>query len=85
MYSRYADYLWLSGDDLPAAKAALLKALEIAPHHPSLRLKWAQLEFIAGNQVEAKRMLEELRGEPLSEREKGILDEYLNALRNREG
>ena len=82
MNSLHADYLWLSERDLPAARLALKKALEIAPQHPSVRLKWAQLDYIAGDLVGAKSLLLELRTEPFSPQERETLN---NLLTNLEG
>ena len=64
--------------DLPAARSALQKALDIAPRNPSLRLKWAQLDYIAGDIVSAKTLLLELRGEPFSPGERETLNNLLN-------
>ncbi len=80
MYSLHADYLWLTARDLPAAREALQKALEIAPRNSSLRLKWAQLDYIAGDKVGAKRLLLELRGESLSQGERETLNNLLNSM-----
>ena len=80
MYSLHADYLWLNARDLPAARSALQKALEIAPQNPSLRLKWAQLDYIAGDKASAKSLLLELRGEPFSPGERETLNNLLNRL-----
>ena len=80
MYSLHADYLWLNARDLAASRNALQKALEIAPLDPSIRLKWAQLDFIAGEKVQTKRLLLELRGERLSPNERKTQDELLASL-----
>ncbi len=80
MYSLHADYLWLNAKDLPAARAALRRALEIAPRNPSLRLKWAQLDFIAGEKGEARTLLLELRGERLAPEERKTLHGLLGML-----
>jgi len=80
MNSLHADYLWLSERDLPAARVALKKALEIAPQHPSVRLKWAQLDYIAGDLVGAKSLLLELRTEPFSPQERETLNNLLTSL-----
>lgn len=80
MYALHADYLWLNARDLAAARSPLQKALEITPRDPSIRLKWAQLDFIAGEKVQAKRLLLELRGEPLSPNERKTQDELLASL-----
>ncbi len=80
MYALHADYLWLNARDLAAARSPLHKALEITPRDPSIRLKWAQLDFIAGEKVQAKRLLLELRGEPLSPNERKTQDELLASL-----
>ena len=80
MYSLHADYLWLNPKDLHAAKEALHRALEIAPGNPSLRLKQAQLDFIAGEKRQAKTLLLELRGERLAPEERKTLDGLLGIL-----
>jgi hypothetical protein len=80
MHSLHADYLWLNAKDLPAAREALHSALEIAPLNPSLRLQWAQLDFIAGEKKQAKTLLLELRGERLTPEERKTLDGLLGAL-----
>lgn len=80
MHALHADYLWLSERDLPAARVALQKALDIAPLNPGLRLKWAQLDYIAGDTVRAKTLLLELRGEPISTAEREIVDNLLGTL-----
>ena len=80
MYALHADFLWLNARDLDASRNALQKALEIAPKDPSLRLKWAQLDFIAGDKFQAKRLLLELRGEHLSPNERKTQDELLASL-----
>ena len=80
MYSLHADYLWLKERDLSSARNALQQALEIAPNNPSLRLKWAQLDYIAGDRVSAKRLLLDLRGEPFSPGERETLNNLLNTL-----
>lgn len=80
MYSLHADYLWLNAKDLPAAREALHSALEIAPLNPSLRLKWAQLDFIAGEKRQARTLLLELRGERLAPEERKTLDGLLGKL-----
>ena len=80
MYSLHADYLWLNAKDLPAAREALHSALEIAPLNPSLRLKGAQLDFIAGEKRQARTLLLELRGERLAPEERKTLDGLLGKL-----
>ena len=80
MYSLHADYLRLTARDLPAARDALQKALEIAPKNSSLRLKWAQLDYIAGDKAGAKRLLMELRGESFSQGERETLNNLLNSI-----
>ena len=80
MYSLHADYLWLNAKDLPAARAALRRALEIAPRNPSLRLKWAQLDFIAGEKGQASSLLLDLRGERLAPEERKTLEALLVTL-----
>ena len=80
MHHLHADYLWLNARDLPATRRALQKALEISPRDPGLRLKWAQLDFIAGEKVQAKRLLLEIRGEGFSPKERNVLEELLASL-----
>mgnify|MGYP000891397781 CR=1 FL=1 len=80
MHALHADYLWLNAKDLPAAREALHRALEIAPRNPSLRLKWAQLDFIAGENGQARTQLLELRGERLAPEERKTLDGLLATL-----
>jgi hypothetical protein len=80
MYSLHADYLWLNAGDLQAARGALQKALEIAPQNASLRLKWAQLDYIGGDKAGARRLLLELRGEAFSPGERETLDNLLSSL-----
>lgn len=71
LHSWLADYLALGARDLPAAEIELDRALAIAPHDPSNRLKRAQLDFLQGRHAAAARRLDELRDAPLvrSERE----------------
>lgn len=80
MYSLQADYLWLNARDLDAARNALQHALEISPRNPSLRLKWAQLDYIAGDKASAKRLLLDLRGELFSRGERETLNNLLNSM-----
>jgi hypothetical protein len=80
MYALHADFLWLNARDLSASRNALKKALEVTPKDTSLRLKWAQLDFIEGEKIQAKRLLLELRGERLSSNERKTLDELLSSL-----
>lgn len=80
MYSLHADYLWLSQRDLDKAREALRNALQISPQNPSIRLKWAQLDFIAGDHAAAKTLLLQLRGEPLVPSERDTLANILRAL-----
>lgn len=82
MHSLLADYLWLHEQDLPASRSALNSALAISPQNPSLRLKWAQLDFIAGDRVAAKKLLLELHDEPLSKGEKKTIQNLLAILEN---
>ena len=56
------------------------KALEIAPQNASLRLKWAQLDYIGGDKAGARRLLLELRGESFSPGERETLDNLLSSL-----
>lgn len=80
MYSLHADYLWLNQKDLLASRAALRHSLDLAPQNPSLRLKWAQLEFIAGDRPAAKKLLLELRPTSLDKGERETLENLLVAL-----
>lgn len=80
MYSLHADYLWLNARDLDAARNALHKALEIAPNNPNLRLKWAQLDYIAGDKASAKRLLMDLRDESFSRGERETLNNLLSTM-----
>lgn len=80
MFSLHADYLWLNARDLDAARNVLQHALEIAPGNPSLRLKWAQLDYIAGDRASAKRLLLDLRGEPFSRGERETLNNLLSTM-----
>lgn len=84
MYSLHADYLWLSENDLPATRIALQRALNIAPYNPSLRLKLAQLDYIAGDFGSAKGLLLELRGTNFSPKEREILKSLLRNLEQSE-
>lgn len=70
-HSWLADYLVLAARDLSAAQTELDKALAIAPHNPSNRLKRAQLAFLQGRYEEASAMLDRLQESSLlrSERE----------------
>lgn len=80
MNSLHADYLFLNARDPAAARQALARALELAPREPSVRLKLAQLDFLAGEKASAKRLLLELRGERLSVEERKTLDDLLASL-----
>lgn len=80
MYSLHADYLWLSQNDLGASRQALHRALDLAPENPSLRLKWAQLDYLSGDRSGAKRLLLELQHAPLSSGERNTLKNLLDVL-----
>lgn len=80
MHSLHADYLWLHEQDLPASRSALNSALAISPQNPSLRLKLAQLDFIAGDRVAAKKLLLELHDKPLSKGEKETIQNLLRKI-----
>lgn len=79
-YTMHADYLWLTKGDLAAARKALAKALSFSPNDSSLRLKWAQLDYIAGDRVAAKKELLELRGKRFSAGERETLEQLLRSL-----
>lgn len=80
MNSWHADYLWLHVKDLQGARKALAKSLELAPQNPSLRLKWAQLDFIGGESEAARKLLLELRGESFSPGERKTLNAVLASI-----
>lgn len=77
LYSWLADYHWLREQDLPAAKQALGQALKLNPGSPSNRLKWAQLLWIGRDFVAARKLLLELRMEPLTSTERQTLEQLL--------
>lgn len=74
-----ADYLWLYSKDLPAAKSSIRQALTLQPTDTSNRFKWAQLVYISGEKGVAKKLLNDLQGQPLSSEEKKTFDELLNS------
>ena len=78
--SWYADYLWLSEHDLPAAQRALEKSLAIAPTNPSNQLKWAQLILISGQSSVARDLLFELPIDALTREERQTVKELLAGL-----
>lgn len=80
-HSWYADYLWLAQRDLPAAIRALDGSLALAPGHPSNLLKRAQLHLLAGENVEALKMLQALDGSLLSMEERATRAELTNSLK----
>lgn len=80
MHALHADYLWLNAKDMAGARSALSKALELSPHDASLRLKWAQLDFIAGENDQARRLLLELRDEKLSPEEHKTINQVLASI-----
>ena len=73
MHSWLADYLALKARDLPAATAELDRALAISPHHPSNRLKRAQLDFLQGRYKEAAGRLDGLGDAALAGAERKTL------------
>jgi len=79
-YSLLADYRWLQARDIAGSRNALLQALQLEPHNRSLRLKWAQLDYIAGDREAARRILLELRGEKFTAEERQTLEELLDGL-----
>lgn len=80
LYSWYADYLMLRGNDLPAAQGALAKSLQLIPTNPSNRLKWAQLILLEGRRDKAVQLLRTLRNAPLSSSEKKTAEKLLACL-----
>jgi Flp pilus assembly protein TadD len=58
----------------------LRQSLALAPENPSLRLKWAQLDYLAGDAIAAKRLLLELREQPFPPGERETLTNLLNRL-----
>lgn len=80
MHSWHADYLWLTQHDLTAARRALGQSLALNSTIQSNRLKWAQLLYISGEQLQAKRLLLELTGENFSSVERETLTELLAAI-----
>jgi Tfp pilus assembly protein PilF len=77
LWSWSADYLWLVAKDLSAAQAALARSLALYPASPSNQLKWAQLQFIAGDFSAARASLLALRGALLTAEERQTLNEVL--------
>ncbi|PWB39753.1 MAG: pilus assembly protein PilF [Rhodocyclales bacterium] len=73
LHSWLADYFALGVRDLPAAEIELDRALSIAPHNPSNRLKRAQLDFLQGRHDEATRRLDELGDAVLVRSERATL------------
>lgn len=80
MHSWHADYLWLTQHDLTAARNALGQSLTLNSANPSNRLKWAQLLYISGEQIPAKKLLLELTGENFSSDERKTLTVLLTAI-----
>ena len=80
LWSWLADYRWLAARDLAGARAALQRSLALNPGNTSNRLKWAQLQFIAGNLPAARKLLTELRGALLSKEERQTLEQVLDAI-----
>lgn len=85
LYSWYADYLWLHERDLAGAFEALGRSLTLVPWSSSNRLKFAQLQLIAGDLHRARKLLSELRGERLSMEERKTRDELLANLAKVDG
>lgn len=73
LLSWLADYLTLAVHDLPAAQSALDKSLAIAPHHPSNKLKRAQLAYLQGRGKEVRDLLDGLKDVPLARSERETL------------
>lgn len=82
LHSWHADYLWLVGRDLVAAKATLGESLELVPSNQSNRLKWAQLLYIGGDLSEARGVLLEVRQDRISASEKTLLDNLMQDLQS---
>ncbi len=77
LHSWHADYLWLGQHDLPAAKAALIKSLEMLPSNRSNQLKWAQLLYLGGDLRAAGELLRGLDESHLSPVERNLRTELL--------
>lgn len=77
LWSWLADYRWLAAKDLAAARAALRHSLDLNSGNPSNRLKWAQLQFIAGEFPAARQTLLALRDVLLSTEERQTLEQVL--------
>jgi tetratricopeptide (TPR) repeat protein len=77
LHSWHADYFWLHENDMPAARKALARSLELNPSNVSNRLKWAQLLYLDGEREPARRLLLELRDKNLSTEERTTLNELL--------
>lgn len=73
LLSWLADYLTLAVHDLPAAQSALDKSLAITPHHPSNKLKRAQLAYLQGRGKEARDLLDGLKDARLARSERETL------------
>lgn len=79
-YSLLADYRWLQVRDIAGSRDALFQALKLEPDNRSLRLKEAQLDYIAGDREAARGLLMELRREKFSAEERQTLEELLDDL-----
>lgn len=80
LHSWHADYLWLREHDLAASRTSLGRSLALAPTNASSRLKWAQLQYLAGDHEQARKLLQELSGERFSMEERKTLNELMSEL-----
>lgn len=80
LLSWHADYLWLGGHDLVAAREALQQSLALNPSNLSNRLKWAQLILLSGERENARQLLLTLKDKDFSPQEHETLSELLAAV-----
>lgn len=80
LWSWLADYLWLSGRDLVAARKALSQSLRLDTLNPSNRLKWAQLQYISGEYALARQSLLAVREMRLTVAEHKLVEELLGTI-----
>jgi len=80
LHSWQADFYWLHEKDLPAARTALAKSLQLNPVNVSNRLKWAQLLYLDSELEPARRLLLALKDQNLSTDERQTLNELLAML-----